>query len=49
MDAIVCGSATLSGTTGLDSGRIDLTPVFDDCFMQGVGPATVDCTGDLTL
>jgi hypothetical protein len=48
---ISCDTATANGNTGLDSDRIsDLALTFtDNCAVAGVGPATVDCVGDVTL
>jgi hypothetical protein len=48
---VSCDTATMDGTTGLDSDRIsDLALTFtDNCSVAGVGPATVDCSGDVTL
>jgi hypothetical protein len=48
---VTCDTATANGNTGLDSDRItDLALTFtDNCAVAGVGPATVDCVGDVTL
>jgi hypothetical protein len=47
---ITCERATADGNTGLDSAEIpDLALTFTDCAVAGVGPATVDCVGDVTL
>jgi hypothetical protein len=48
---ISCDRATADGNTTLDSDRIsDLALTFtDNCAVAGVGPATVDCVGDVTL
>lgn len=48
---VSCDTATADGNTGLDSDRIpDLALTFtDNCAVAGVGPATVDCVGDVTL
>jgi hypothetical protein len=48
---ISCERATADGNTGLDSDRIsDLALTFtQNCAVAGVGPATVDCVGDVTL
>jgi hypothetical protein len=48
---VTCDNATADGTTGLDSDRItDLALAFDtNCAVAGVGPATVNCSGDVTL
>jgi hypothetical protein len=48
---ISCDTATADGHTTLDSDRIsDLALTFtDNCAVAGVGPATVDCVGDVTL
>jgi hypothetical protein len=48
---VSCDTATMDGTTGLDSDRItDLVLTFrDNCAVAGVGPAQVDCVGDVTL
>jgi hypothetical protein len=48
---ISCDRATADGNTGLDSDRItDLALTFtENCAVLGVGPATVDCVGDVTL
>ena len=48
---ISCNTATADGNTTLDSDRIsDLALTFtDNCAVAGVGPATVDCVGDVTL
>jgi hypothetical protein len=48
---VTCDTATADGNTGLDSDRItDLALTFtDNCAVAGVGPATVDCVGDVTL
>jgi hypothetical protein len=48
---VTCDNATADGNTGLDSDRIsDLVLAFNtNCAVAGVGPATVDCVGDVTL
>jgi hypothetical protein len=48
---VTCDTATADGNTGLDSASItDLALTFtDNCAVAGVGPATVDCVGDVTL
>jgi hypothetical protein len=48
---VTCDNATADGNTGLDSDRIsDLVLAFNtNCAVAGVGPATVDCAGDVTL
>ena len=48
---VSCDNSTADGTTGLDSDRItDLVLAFDtNCAAAGVGPATVNCVGDVTL
>ncbi len=46
-----CASATLHGTTGLDSDRItDFRLEFEEpCSFPGIGPMTPDCSGTATL
>jgi hypothetical protein len=48
---VTCDNATANGNTGLDSDSVpDLALAFDtNCAVAGVGPATVDCVGDVTL
>jgi hypothetical protein len=48
---VTCDNATANGNTGLDSDRIsDLALQFNtNCAVAGVGPATVSCSGDVTL
>ncbi len=48
---VTCDNATADGNTGLDSDQItDLVLAFNtNCAVAGVGPATVDCVGDVTL
>jgi hypothetical protein len=48
---VSCDTATMDGNTGLDTDRIsDLVLTFtDNCAVAGVGSATVDCVGDVTL
>ena len=49
--SVACDTATANGDTGLDSDRIsNLALAFtDNCAVAGVGSATVDCDGDVTL
>ncbi len=51
VEFVTCDNATMDGNTGLDSDRIsDLVLAFNtNCAVAGVGPATVDCVGDVTL
>jgi hypothetical protein len=48
---VSCDDATADGNTGLDSPSIpDLALTFSgNCGIAGVGTATVDCVGDVTL
>lgn len=48
---VTCDNATANGNTGLDSDSVpDLALAFDtNCAVAGVGPASVDCVGDVTL
>jgi hypothetical protein len=48
---IECASVTLEGNTGLDSDRLtNLALTFTDgCAFAGVGPATADCVGTVTV
>ena len=47
--SLTCDNATWDGTTGLDSGSIDVALTFSDCAIGGSSPASMDCAGDVTL